>query len=127
MYDNRERRLYDRLQINDVYGELMDGDEEVLCRIDNISENGICLVLEEALKRYPHQETYYFAFYDEDINIVKKEDFYTVIKLNVVRKIGNKIGCKVESNLQNYEDYVMKKKVLEYIKNNRGERTKSAV
>ena len=127
MYDNKDRRLYDRLKIKDVYGELMDGNSEVLCRVDNISEDGIGLVLEETLNHYPHKESYLFAFYDEDVNIVQQEEFYTVIKINVMHKIGNKLGCKVDSNLESYEDYVMKKKVLEFIKNNRGENVKNAV
>ena len=124
MYDSRDRRLYERLNINGVYGELMDGADEVMCRIDNISEDGIGIVLEEPLKKYPHRDSYILVFYDEEVNT---EDYYTILDINVVHKIGNKLGCKVDSNLKSYEDYVMKKKVVEFIRTNRGEKYKNAI
>lgn len=118
MGGKKDRRMYDRVIIKNVQATLLTDEVEIECTITDISETGIGILLSKELPRSSYKGVYSITLYDPRCSILENEEYIDVLKIKVMYKDGLKLGCKIFESCKKYEDYVMKKKVFEFIRAN---------
>ena len=115
-YDHTDRRVYERIPAGLAQGMIASETDEADCEIIDICEEGVGLFLSWDFLQKNTGNTFSLTICDNEFNVDEEEFFIDTIEIECKYKNGQRIGCQISKSNTKYSDYIMKKKVYDFLK-----------